>query len=86
MTNSYNKVLCTGVTSDLITRTYQHKEGLVPGFTKRYNINKLVFYQVFYDAPSAIQREKQLKGGSRQRKVELITSMNPYWNDLTPEL
>ena len=86
MTNKNNTVLYTGVTSDLKKRCYEHKEKLVEGFTKRYNINKLVFYEVFRDAYSAITREKQLKGGSRVKKLTVINSMNPEWNDLYDQL
>lgn len=86
MTNKNNTVLYTGVTNDLKRRVYEHKEKLVEGFTKRYNINKLVYYEVFEDIRYAISREKQIKGGSRQRKVDLIKSMNEEWQDLYGEL
>ena len=76
MTNKNNTVLYTGVTGDLKKRVYQHKNKLTEGFTKKYNINKLVYYQAFGDPARAISREKQIKGGSRQKKVELISSMN----------
>jgi putative endonuclease len=72
MTNKHNTALYTGVTSDLKRRVYEHKEKLVEGFTKKYNINKLVYYEVFRDANGAILREKQIKGGSRAKKIELI--------------
>ena len=65
MTNKYNKVLYTGVTNDLKKRTWQHREKLVEGFTKRYNVTKLVYYEVLDNMRAAIAREKQLKGGSR---------------------
>ena len=86
MTNKNNTVLYTGVTNDLKRRAYQHKEKLIGGFTKKYNINKLVYYEVFEDAYYAISREKQLKGGSRQKKVGLINSINKEWKDLYDEL
>lgn len=86
MTNSYNKVLYTGVTSDLIQRVYQHKNGIIKGFTQKYKINKLVYYEVFEDIYLAITREKQLKGGSRQKKIDLINSFNPEWKDLYSNL
>jgi len=86
MTNKNNTVLYTGVTSDLKKRCCEHKEKLVEGFTKKYNINRLVFYEVFRDAYSAITREKQLKGGSRAKKLTVINSMNPEWNDLYDQL
>lgn len=61
---------------------YEHKEKLVEGFTKKYNIAKLVYYEVFTDSYNAIVREKQIKGGSRQKKIDLVNSLNPHWNDL----
>ena len=86
MTNKRNTVLYTGVTNDLQRRIYEHKEKLVDGFTKKYNINKLVYYEVTQDAESAIMREKQIKGGSREKKNQLISSMNKDWKDLYDEL
>lgn len=86
MTNIWNTVLYTGVTNDLQRRIYEHKEKLVDGFTKKYNITKLVYYEVFQNAESAIIREKQIKGGSRAKKNELISSMNKEWKDLYDEL
>ncbi len=82
MTNKKNTVIYTGVTNDLIRRVYEHKEKLVKSFTSRYNINKLVYYEVFQDIENAIIREKQIKGGSRAKKIELINGMNIEWNDL----
>ena len=82
MTNPTRTVLYTGVTNDLRKRVYQHREKLVDGFTNRYNINKLVFYEVTQDVKSAIEREKQIKGGSRTKKIALINAMNPEWDDL----
>ena len=79
-------VLYTGVTSDLIKRIYEHKEKLAKSFTGKYNINKLVYYEVFDDITNAISREKQIKAGSRRKKIELINSMNNEWKDLYPEL
>ena len=77
LTNSRNTVIYTGVTSDLKARVYQHKEKLLPGFTKRYNVFKLVYFEVA-DVPSAaIAREKQIKAGSRQDKIDLISRCNP---------
>jgi len=86
MTNKRNTVLYTGVTNDLKRRVYQHKEKLVEGFTKKYNITKLVYYEIFDNIKNAILREKQIKGGSRQKKIELINSMNPKWKDLYDEI
>jgi len=86
MANKNNTVLYTGVTNDSKRRVYQHKAKLGGGFTKRYSINKLVYYEIFEDAYCAISREKQIKGGSRQKKVNLINSMNKGWKDLCKEL
>jgi putative endonuclease len=86
MTNKNNTVLYTGVTSDLQKRVWQHREELVEGFTKRYNVVKLVYHEVCPDMLSAIAREKQLKGGSRQKKVDLINGFNPEWRDLYDDL
>ncbi|HUI95042.1 MAG TPA: GIY-YIG nuclease family protein [Xanthobacteraceae bacterium] len=82
LTNQRHTVLYVGVTNDLAKRVYQHRNKLVGGFTSRYNVDKLVYYEVFEDAYSAISREKQIKGGSRQKKIDLINSMNPQWRDL----
>jgi len=86
MTNIGNTVLYTGVTNDLIRRAYEHKERLVDGFTKKYNLVKLVYYEVFEDIENAILREKQIKAGSRQKKIQLINSINREWRDLYDEL
>jgi putative endonuclease len=82
MTNDHNKVLYTGVTNDLKRRVYQHKEKLVEGFTKKYNINKLIYFEVFEDSLNAITREKLIKAGYRKKKTELIYKMNKLWKDL----
>ena len=86
VTNKRNTVLYTGVTNDLKKRIYEHKEKLVEGFTKEYNVTKIVYYEIFDDIESAILREKQIKGGSRQKKIELINGMNKEWRDLQEEL
>ena len=86
VTNKNNKVLYTGVSNDLARRVYQHKEKLVDGFTKTYNVSKLVYYEVFGDIEYAIRREKQIKAGPRRRKVALIENTNPEWRDLYEEL
>lgn len=86
MTNKYNRVLYTGMTSNLGTRVFQHKEKLVKGFTARYNVNKLVYYEVFGDVYQAISREKQIKAGSRRKKLDLINRMNPEWRDFSEDL
>jgi putative endonuclease len=86
MTNRNNTTLYTGITNDLKRRVYEHKEKIVGGFTKRYNINKLVYYEMFEDAENAILREKQIKGGSRQRKIDLIKGLNEEWQDLYQQI
>ena len=86
MTNKNNSVLYTGITSDLKKRVYEHKAKLSNGFTKKYNANKLVYYEIFNDANNAIIREKQIKAGSRQKKLDLINRMNPAWGDLYDKL
>ena len=82
MANKPNGTLYTGVTSDLIKRVYQHKNGLTPGFTQRYDCKQLVYYETYEYMMSAIEREKQIKGGSRKKKIVLIETMNPEWLDL----
>jgi len=87
LTNKYNKVLYTGVTSDLKIRVFEHKEKKYPkSFTGKYNLNKLVYYHAFYSIEEAIAEEKRIKGGSRKSKVKLIESLNPKWEDLTGQL
>jgi len=83
MTNKNNTVIYIGVTSDLVKRVYQHKTNSYKGFTYKYNCDKLVYYEEFDDINQAIVREKQLKSGNRKRKEELISSINPEWNDLS---
>ena len=80
--NKYYTVLYTGVTSDLKGRVYQHKEDMIEGFTKRYKVHRLVYYEVAEDVMSAIEREKQIKNYSRKKKMELIYNFNPHWEDL----
>jgi putative endonuclease len=82
MTNKGNSVLYTGVTSDIRKRVYEHKKKLVDGFTKKYNVVKLVYYEAFGDCISAIKREKQIKAGPRRKKEDLINSINKEWRDL----
>jgi len=79
-------VLYTGVTNDLKRRILEHKNKIIKGFTKRYNVDKLVYYEVTESVESAIVREKQIKGGSRKDKIELVNSMNTEWCDLYKEL
>ncbi len=87
MTNYTNTVLYTGSTGkSLKERIWEHKQKLVEGFTKRYNINKLIYYEVYSDLESALNREKQIKAGSRNDKVKLIESLNKDWKDLYEDL
>ncbi len=87
MTNYNNTTLYTGVTSDLIVRVSQHKEGYFKkSFTHKYKLKKLVYYEGYHSIEEAIAREKQIKAGSRRKKLELIQNMNPFWNDLTDEI
>ena len=86
LSNKYNNVIYVGITNDLIRRVYEHKNKLVEGFTEKYNVDKLVYYELFNDPINAITREKQLKGYSRKKKVELINSFNPEWKDLYESL
>jgi putative endonuclease len=86
LTNKGNNVLYTEVTNDLQRRVYEHREKLGEGFTAKYNVNKLVYYEETESIEAAIMREKQIKGGSRQKKIDLIESMNPKWEDLYEEL
>jgi len=82
MTNKRNGTLYTGVTCDLIKRVYQHKEGVSDGFTKKYQCKQRVYYEQFDEMIAAIAREKQIKAGSRKKKLTMIESVNPTWNDL----
>ncbi len=84
MTN-YSHTLYTGVTNNLERRVQEHKMGLVPGFTSKYAMDKLVYCESTADVEAAITREKQIKGWLRKRKIALIESMNPEWNDLSDE-
>ena len=77
-----NGTLYAGVTSDLVSRTWQHREHVVEGFTKKYEVTMLVWYEMHGDMESAIQREKQIKAWKREWKIRLIEESNPYWNDL----
>lgn len=80
--SSYRGTLYTGVTRDLVRRVHQHRHKDVDGFTKKYNITKLAYYEATTDIESAIAREKQIKGWTRRKKVKLLESMNPSWADL----
>jgi putative endonuclease len=86
MTNAHHTVLYTGVTNDLARRVYEHKNGLGSAFVKKYNVHKLVYYQIGEDVHSTIAREKQIKAGSRKKKIDLINSLNPEWKDLYDEI
>ena len=82
LANRKQGTLYTGVTANLAGRVFQHREGLTPGFTSRYGCSRLVFYERYERVDEAIVREKQIKGGSRARKIALIEAMNPDWRDL----
>ena len=86
MANRRHGTLYTGVTSDLIGRVYQHRTGAMKGFTRRYGCKHLVWFEVGGEMLGAIALEKQLKGGSRAKKIALIEAINPQWRDLYPEL
>ncbi|MFC1521757.1 GIY-YIG nuclease family protein [Elusimicrobiota bacterium] len=82
LTNSGNNVFYTGITSSLTKRIWEHRSKIVKGFTNKYNVSKLVYYEIFDNPTSAIEREKQIKAGSRKKKIRLIEAKNPSWQDL----
>ena len=86
MTNKLNSTFYTGVTNNLLRRVYEHKNGMGSKFTNRYKITKLVYYETTNDVEAAIMREKQIKDGSRQKKIDLVNSINPGWLDLSDDL
>src|SRR5688572_14934176 len=86
LTNETNSVLYIGITNNLVRRVYEHKQKLVPGFTMKYNLHKLVYFEEFNNSITAIEREKQLKGGSRKKKIALIMEKNPFCRDLYKEI
>ena len=86
LTNRHNTTLYTGITNNLPRRLYEHQNHLVKGFTSRYNLEKLVYYEVTTDVYAAISREKQIKGWTRQKKNQLIEMENPTWSDLSPRV
>ena len=86
MASKRNGTLYTGVTSDLVKRVWQHRASVAEGFTQRYGCKLLVWYEVGGDMDHAIQREKQIKAGSRAKKISLIETMNPEWRDLWPDI
>jgi len=79
------RVLYTGITSNLVSRVWQHKTKRIPGFTQKYNCNQLVYYESFRDVGAAIAREKQIKGWRRSKKLNLVESTNPKWKDLSAD-
>ncbi len=83
---SRSGVLYTGVTNDLNRRVGEHKDGQIPGFTKKYKVNRLVYYEMTTDIRAAIAREKQIKGWRREKRVRLIEEHNPDWQDLSREV
>ena len=86
LTNKWNSVLYIGVTNNLVRRVWEHKNKFVDSFTSRYKLDKLVYFEVFEDSYNAISREKQLKGGSRKQKVELIKKDNPEYKALYDQI
>ncbi len=82
---SYRGILYTGITNDLARRVYEHRSKVVDGFTKKYNVSKLVYYEATQDVMSAIAREKQIKGWVRIKNTSLIDTINPYWRDLSED-
>lgn len=84
MTNS-SRTLYTGITDNLVRRVYEHKNKLIKGFTQKYNVTRLVYYEITSDVQAAIQREKQIKGWLRKKKIALIEAANPKWEDLSKE-
>lgn len=86
ITNWNNKVLYTGVTNDLTRRLYEHKNKLAEGFSKKYNLNKLVYFEQTHDVLAAITREKEVKKWRREKKNQLIVTLNPNWEDLSENL
>ena len=86
LTNKRNGTLYTGVSSNLVKRIWQHKNKVTTGFSAKYRLTRLVYFEVFDDMYEAISREKQIKGGSRHRKLELIEDFNPHWKDLYEDI
>lgn len=86
MTNFNNSVIYIGVTNNLLRRVYEHKNKLIKGFTSKYNVNKLIYFEEYSDSSTVISREKQLKAGPRRKKIELIVKNNPKFEDLYEKL
>ena len=82
---SHSRVLYTGVTRDLIRRIHQHRQGEIPGFTRQYRVTRLVYFEETSEARHAFKRERQIKGWSRRKKIQLIESLNPGWLDLAED-
>ncbi len=86
ITNKENGTLYTGVTSNLVRRIYEHKNKLIECFSKKYDLTKLVYYEIYDSMENAIKREKQMKGGSRKKKLDLINGFNKSWEDLYEQI
>ncbi len=86
LTNWNNKVMYVGITNNLARRVYEHKHKMVDGFTKKYNLNKLVYYERTSDVFAAISREKEIKKWRREKKDRLVIALNPEWKDLSDEV
>ncbi len=86
LTNNHNTVLYTGVTNNVTKRVFEHRQKLIDGFTKQYNLNKLIYYEQYQDIRDAIKREKQIKGWTRKKKNSLVAEKNGAWKDLFPDL
>jgi putative endonuclease len=83
---NHSRTLYIGITNDLVRRVYEHRNKLTPGFTSKYNIDQLAYYEIFPTPAAAIEREKQLKGWKREKKIALVEGMNPHWQDLSSTL
>lgn len=86
LTHKTNRVLYTGVTNNIARRVYEHREKIVPGFTRKYNVTKLVYDETFDSPTDAITREQQIQGGSKLKKLKLISTINPDWKDLSEKI
>ncbi len=86
LTNRKDGVLYIGITNDLVRRVFQHREGAIPGFTNKYNLKRLIYFEAFDDPENAIMREKRMKKWNREWKIELIENNNPEWRDLYPDI
>ena len=85
LTNKGNTVLYTGITNDIERRVFEHKEKSIKGFTEKYSVNKLVYYEIYEEVHMALAREKQIKGGSRKDKINLVNRKNKEWRDLAED-